>query len=78
MGRRTIQIARKKVQEIRKCVLTLSRSVRRYFRLIGVKSDKALISVVSRPVCYDGQVPEVVCRRRTFGAQTEEILKELG
>ncbi len=58
MGRRTIQNARKKVQEIRKCVLALSRSVRRYFRLIGVKSDKALISVVSSPVCYDGQVPE--------------------
>lgn len=38
----------------------------------------APITVVSHPVRYDGQVPEVRLPPQKLGAQTEEILKELG
>ena len=36
------------------------------------------ITVVSHPIRYDGEVPEVRMPPQKLGAQTEEILKELG
>ncbi|NOJ50088.1 CaiB/BaiF CoA transferase family protein [Bradyrhizobium archetypum] len=38
----------------------------------------APITLVSHPICYDGEVPEVRLPPQKLGAQTEEILKELG
>lgn len=38
----------------------------------------APITLVSHPVRYDGKLPEVRLPPQKLGAQTEEILKELG
>ncbi len=36
------------------------------------------ITLVSHPVSYDGEVPEIRLPPQKLGAQTEDILKELG
>ncbi|WFU80580.1 hypothetical protein QA645_40075 [Bradyrhizobium sp. CIAT3101] len=47
------------------------------FRVVSGATGTS-ITLVSHPVRYDGKLPEVRLPPQKLGAQTEEILKELG
>ena len=44
----------------------------------GAGATKAPVSLVNHPIMYDGEAAEVALPPQRLGAQTEEILAELG